>query len=86
MYYDAFGNTDYLTVGNTTLANYTYAANNGNLTRLDYGNGAYVTYTYDKLDRIVGECYNGVQRATYTYAQNGNTDRELSPVCVEWIS
>ena len=72
MYYDVFGKTDYMKVGNTTLADYTYAANNGNLTRLDYGNGAYVTYTYDKLDRIVGECYNGVQRATYTYAPNGN--------------
>ena len=30
------------------------------------------TYTCDILDRVVGECYNGVQRASYTYAPNGN--------------
>ena len=67
MYYDVFGKTDYINVGNTTIANYTYAANNGNLTRLDYDNGAYVTYTYDILDRVVGECYNETQKASYTY-------------------
>ena len=72
MYYDVFGNMDYMKVGNSTLADYTYASNNGNFSGLNYGNGDSVAYTYDKLDRIIGECYNGVQKATYTYAPNGN--------------
>lgn len=40
-----------------TLATYTYAENGGNLTQMTYGNGAYVKYTYDILDRPVKEVY-----------------------------
>lgn len=40
-----------------TLATYTYAENGGNLTKMTYGNGAYVKYTYDILDRPVKEVY-----------------------------
>ena len=41
-----------------TLAGYSYAANNGNLTRMTYGNGQYVNYTYDAFDRVVRMEYN----------------------------
>ena len=50
----------------------TYAANNGNLTKTTYGNGAYIENVYDVLDRIVQIKYNGSIK--YKYAYNGNGD------------
>ena len=49
--YDAFDNTTSIKVGTKTLASYTYGARNGALTRMTYGNGDYVDYTYDILGR-----------------------------------
>ena len=56
--YDAFGNTTSVKAGNSTLASYTYNANNGKLSILTYGNGVKVKYLYDVLDRIEGIQYN----------------------------
>lgn len=58
-------------VGNRTLITNTYAANNGNLTRSDYGNGDYVSYTYDNLDRVVGKAYYGTNVGRWNYNANG---------------
>ena len=58
-------------MNNIQLSN-TYAANNGNLTKTTYGNGAYIENVYDVLDRIVQIKYNGSIK--YKYAYNGNGD------------
>ena len=58
-------------LNNIQLSN-TYAANNGNLTKTTYGNGAYIENVYDVLDRIVQIKYNGSIK--YKYAYNGNGD------------
>ena len=70
--YDSFGNVTKVKVGTYTLVTYTYAANNGNLTKTTYGNGAYIENVYDVLDRIVQIKYNGSIK--YKYAYNGNGD------------
>ena len=54
-----------------TLASYSYAANNGNLTRMTYGNGQYVNYTYDAFDRVVRMEYNSGRYITYRYNAEG---------------
>ena len=72
--YDVYGNVIDIRADGISLASYSYGENNGNLTTLSYGNGAYMTYTYDKLDRIVGVCYNGNTNryVEYVYASNGS--------------
>lgn len=50
--YDAFGNVLTIKAGNYTLATYEYAANNGKLLKLIYGNGDYEQYVYDSLERF----------------------------------
>jgi RHS repeat-associated protein len=73
--YDAYGNTSSIKVGsnnNYTLAQYEYKANNGKLQKLTYGNGDYVEYIYDELDRIIEICYNGSSSPTYRYAYDSN--------------
>lgn len=76
--YDNFGNNATISVGNRTLASYSYNANNGKLKELTYGNGLEVNYIYDTLDRISEIQYNiGVNSAwltvySYTYDTSGN--------------
>ncbi len=69
--YDSFGNTVAVKAGDNTLATYTYAQNNGKLLRLDYGNGDYEEYVYDKLDRLISVLYNGVAEYVLSYDANG---------------
>ena len=81
--YDIYGNLTSVKIAETELtteelteyviASYTYEANNGNLRRLDYGNGTKVYYLYDNLDRVIGVCYNSSTEKSviYTYAPNG---------------
>ena len=53
----------YSTVGTElTLAEYTYAPNGGNLQKMTYGNGDFVKYAYDLLDRVVEEVYYNSSR------------------------
>ncbi|MBQ9744288.1 MAG: DNRLRE domain-containing protein [Clostridia bacterium] len=72
--YDVYGNVTSIKADGTPLATYTYGANNGSLTTLTYGNGSFVSYTYDELGRIVGVCYNENtdERVEYVYASNGS--------------
>ena len=65
-------------MNNIQLSN-TYAANNGNLTKTTYGNGAYIENVYDVLDRIVQIKYNGSIK--YKYAYNGNGDFTSLNLC-----
>ena len=57
------------------LAAYEYAAQGGNLTKLTYGNGQQVAYSYDLYDRTAREVYRsktGAVQADYRYVYNAN--------------
>ena len=70
--YDVYGNSSQIKAGSKTLASYTYNANNGKLKKLTYGNGTFVEYEYDDLDRISGICYNGDEESVYRYSYDAN--------------
>ena len=70
--YDGFGNVTNIWVGNDLLVSYTYADDNGNLTRTTYGDGTYIDNVYDDLDRIIQIKIDGVVK--YNYSYNGNGD------------
>ena len=60
-------------VGNvTTSYNYTYDPN-GNITRITYQNGDYITYTYDDIGQLTREYNVPLNKIyTYTYDNAGN--------------
>ena len=71
--YDSFGRQDTISVAGQVLSDITYLNNYTNLvSRFDYGNGVYKTYTYDDLDRLISESINGEQHRTYLYDKRGN--------------
>ena len=45
-----------------TLAEYTYAPNGGNLQKMTYGNGDFVEYTHNMLDKGIEEVYYNSSR------------------------
>ncbi|MBQ9797120.1 MAG: hypothetical protein IJW50_05295 [Clostridia bacterium] len=59
--------------GASTLASYTYLANNGKLDTLTYGNGLQEKYYYDNLDRVSEIWYNtgegGAMELRYSYTR-----------------
>ena len=75
--YDAFGRTTNTKVGNgtnwRTLSSLEYN-NKGLLGKQTYGNGDYIDFTYDNLDRITEKKYNGssTNRAVYRYGNDGS--------------
>ena len=73
--YDGFGNTTSISVGSATssytLGTYTYAPKNGLLTRMTYGNGAWVNYTYDHLGRKSLTTTSGGDSYSYRYTGDG---------------
>ena len=72
-FYDVFGRTSRIAIGNTTLSETQYKNNASSLvTRFDYGNGAYKTYQYDNQDRLISEGVNGTTSRTYIYDKQGN--------------
>lgn len=75
--YDSFGNKTSVKVGNRTLATYEYAPNNGNLTKMTYGNGDTVEYKYDIFDRVVEEKYNNGTKHKYVYNGEGVLSKKL---------
>ena len=90
-YYNAFGQRVKITVSQAddnygfpspvkgtelTLAEYSYAPNGGNLQKMTYGNGSYVNYSYDLLDRVIEESYYNssntcTRSVTYVYNPMG---------------
>ena len=72
------GNID----GDMRLVWYQYedGVNNGRVRRMNYGNGAYVDYTYDLFDRVIKEAYNDGTEYHYFYDTEGNLSRQC---CVE---
>ena len=73
--YDIFGNNTWVSIGapgqERTLASYTYAPRNGQLTSMSYGNGDSTAYTYDTLDRISSILYDSGKKYNYTYTGEG---------------
>ena len=75
--YDAFGRTTSTKVGNgtawRTLSSLEYNSK-GLLGKQTYGNGDYIDFTYDNLDRITEKKYNGsdTNRAVYRYGNDGS--------------
>ena len=69
--YDAFGNMTKLSVGNHTLAQYTYGPKNGQLKRQTYGNKDYVDFSYDNLNRITETRTSSGDSYRYTYTGDG---------------
>ena len=56
--YDNFGNMLTAAVGGRTLSTNTYLYGTGLLNQQTYGNGAVVSYTYDKLGRTKTATYD----------------------------
>ena len=72
--YGVFDLISSVKVGSRALISHTYS-NDANrwLTRSDYGNGDYITYTYDSFGRTTGIGYENKTNAIgYTYDNNGN--------------
>lgn len=74
--YDSFGRTTGVQVGNgETYNNLSVSEYNasGLLSKFTYGNGYYVNYQYDNVDRITEICYNNSSKykKTYYYGTDG---------------
>ncbi len=72
--YGDLGLRSSVSVGELILASYTYDGPNHAISRLDYGNGDGIQYTYDSLGRIVKETYEDGSTVTYQYTPNGSLD------------
>lgn len=75
--YDSYGNTDIISAGNYDLVDYTYRANNGKISTVEYGNGFIEKYEYNELDMISKIQYTNssgsyVDKYLYSYDANGN--------------
>jgi len=70
--YGAFDVRTSVKAGDYTLATYTYTDNEDRyLSRLDYGNGDNVQYTYDDKGRVTRQTYEDGAYVTYTYDNSG---------------
>lgn len=68
--YDDLGRSSSTKVGNTTLSSMIYN-NRGLLLRQNYGNGDYVNFSYDLVDRLTEKRYNDGGKITYYYGADG---------------
>ena len=57
--YDSYGNETNVKVGDTTLVSSEYKNNNGEVSKVTYGNGDYNTFTYDKYGNVSTMGVNG---------------------------
>ena len=69
--YGAFSLRSSVLVGQQTLVEYTYDAQNHFLERLDYCNDDSVQYEYDKQGRVTKQTYEDGDTVTYRYDNNG---------------
>ena len=56
--YDPYGNSSEIKVGTASLATYEYYPNNGNLKKINYGNGFSEEYVYNYLEMLSEIWYN----------------------------
>ncbi|MDO4337443.1 MAG: RHS repeat-associated core domain-containing protein [Eubacteriales bacterium] len=82
--YDGFGNTLGASVAGNQVVSYEYAAKNGGLEKVTYGNGDYIRYTYDSQDRIQLSYFKGASDSAeqklneYVYNKEGNPAQIIS--------
>ena len=71
--YDSFLNPTSLKIGSNTLATYEYAAGNGQMRQVTFGNGCRIHYQYDTFDRLVQEEFfrGNLLTQTKVYLYNG---------------
>ena len=79
--YDGYGNQTAVKAGDRTLERYSYAPNNGPLTKISYGNGDVQEILYDKEERIKSRRWNGqsTDAARYEYDAYGSLEKEIDP-------
>ena len=80
--YDGYGNQTAVKAGDRTLECYSYAPNNGPLTKISYGNGDVQEILYDKEERIKSRRWNGQSTDTvrYEYDAYGSLEKETDLV------
>ncbi len=72
MTYGKFGLRTEVSIGDQTLASYSYTNDRNNyLSSLDYGNGDSVDYTYDDKGRIVSQTYEDGESVSWKYDESG---------------
>ena len=76
--YDGYGNQAAVKAGDRTLERYSYAPNNGPLTKISYGNGDVQEILYDKEERIKSRRWNGqsTDAVRYEYDAYGSLETE----------
>ena len=72
--YGAFDLVNSVKIGSRALISHTYSDDSSHwLTRSDYGNGDYITYSYDRYGRTSAIGYeDNAEAVKYTYDNNGN--------------
>ena len=76
--HDGYGNQTAVKAGDRTLERYSYAPNNGPLTKISYGNGDVQEILYDKEGRIKSRRWNGqsTDAVRYEYDDYGTLEKE----------
>ena len=77
--HDGYGNQTAVKAGDRTLERYSYAPNNGPLTKISYGNGDVQEILYDKEERIRARRWNGqnTDAVRYEYDDYGTLEKEI---------
>ena len=78
--YDVWGNITSVKVGTQPLVSYQYASNNTDVNKITYGNGDYVTYSYNsagEVSTIKSYSSGGILKSHFAYTYSGG---ELSKV------
>ena len=80
--HDEYGNQTAVKAGDRTLERYSYAPNNGPLTKISYGNGDVQEILYDKEGRIKSRRWNGqsTDAVRYEYDDYGTLEKETDLV------
>ena len=76
LYYNEFDQIISVAVGTTVLSENTYD-DVGNLTGQDYGNGDWVCYTYDHLNRVKNESWSSGKDVEYFYSSEGYLSKKV---------
>ena len=69
--YDQWGNRTTTKIQDQQLSSNTYNANNGTLAKTTYGNGDYLSYDYDRYDRVTKKTSEKGVLAEYVYNNRG---------------
>ena len=69
--YDKYGNVTETTAADRTLVINEYAANNGKLSKVTYGNEDTIEYTYNTAGEVSSVKENGVKTASWKYDSSG---------------